>query len=612
MTWEGFLLLSVIVLVAGAAFFLLYNNYAKKRPEKKCLTSFYFVGIIGAAATLMFIPIYSDFFSNEAFPHNNLGADIIHSFLNIAAASIHNSIRLFVIDGDFEIIREFVEKIPEAYRIFFVAFAAILYIGAPITTATVVLSFFKNASAYSKMFFYRNHTFYIFSELNDRSVALAESIFETNNRKATIIFTDVFENDDEHSYETTLRAKKINAILFKDDITTIRFNRFSKRNDKKFFIIGEDENENIKHAIFIAKQYNSFRNCDLFVFSSNIETELLLDKIGKGNIRIRRINDIRSLIYRNLDKDGEMIFRNAIDKGGQFKEINAVLIGLGKHGTEMLKALAWFCQMDGYTLNVDVFDKDKFAESKFTAQCPELMSKEFNGVYYPDEAQYNIRIHSGVDTDTIEFTKTIHNMHDMTYVFVAMGTDEDNIRTAIRMRILAQQAHANPAIQAIVYNSDKKKALAGITNFKNQSYNIDFIGDERTCYSVNVVLNSELEQTALRRHLKWSDSEDEFFTYDYNYKSSMASAIHLKTRIKMGVPGADKAEADLTDEERDIIQRIEHRRWNAYMRSEGYIYSGSDDPSSRDDLGKMHHLLVHFDDLTEEEKAKDSQVGTDG
>jgi hypothetical protein len=55
---------------------------------------------------------------------------------------------------------------------------------------------------------------------------------------------------------------------------------------------------------------------------------------------------------------------------------------------------------------------------------------------------------------------------------------------------------------------------------------------------------------------------------------------------------------------------LEHRRWNAYMRSEGYVFSGSTDKKSRNDLAKMHHDLVNFADLSEEEKRKDSSVGT--
>ena len=73
---------------------------------------------------------------------------------------------------------------------------------------------------------------------------------------------------------------------------------------------------------------------------------------------------------------------------------------------------------------------------------------------------------------------------------------------------------------------------------------------------------------------------------------------------------AAKAEADLAEAERDIIEVLEHRRWNAYMRSEGYVFSGSTDKSSRNDLAKMHNDLVDFSSLTEEEKRKDSAVGT--
>jgi hypothetical protein len=84
----------------------------------------------------------------------------------------------------------------------------------------------------------------------------------------------------------------------------------------------------------------------------------------------------------------------------------------------------------------------------------------------------------------------------------------------------------------------------------------------------------------------------------------------MKARIACAIPGADKKESELTIEERDIIEVLEHKRWNTYMRSEGYVYSGSSDKSSRNDLAKMHHDLVDYSSLTEEVKRLDSKIGT--
>lgn len=76
------------------------------------------------------------------------------------------------------------------------------------------------------------------------------------------------------------------------------------------------------------------------------------------------------------------------------------------------------------------------------------------------------------------------------------------------------------------------------------------------------------------------------------------------------LPRTGKTEQELTPAERDALEVLEHRRWNAYMRSEGYIYSGSTDKASRNDLAKAHNDLVPFSWLSEEEKRKDSAIGT--
>ena len=196
-------------------------------------------------------------------------------------------------------------------------------------------------------------------------------------------------------------------------------------------------------------------------------------------------------------------------------------------------------------------------------------------------------------------------------MFVALGNDDVNINTAVKLRMYFERLRIHPVIQAIVYNSQQKKALEGIQNYRGQAYDIQFVGDIDTACTEAVILGSELEADALRSHLKWG-KEEEFWTYEYNYRSSIASAIHRVARVECGIPGAGKREEELTIAERDTIETLEHRRWNAYMRAEGYVYSGSKDKSSRNDLAKMHRDLVDFESLTDEEKRIDSRIGTIG
>ena len=64
--------------------------------------------------------------------------------------------------------------------------------------------------------------------------------------------------------------------------------------------------------------------------------------------------------------------------------------------------------------------------------------------------------------------------------------------------------------------------------------------------------------------------------------------------------GIEKVPAERTEEEKHTLRLLEHRRWNAYMRSEGFVYS-----PKRNNLAKTHHCLVTFDLLSQADKEKD-------
>lgn len=594
--WITCFLLSFGFFVLTAVFSFAFS---KSRLAKKCKFSMFHSLLSGVfvSAIFMFVPT-----------HLATTEISVLGYIKAILLSIFKSMQVFAFGCEFENVADSMLHCPDWLNVTYQAWISFIFVIAPIFTFGFVLSLFKNVSAYLKYIGSYFKDLYVFSELNDRSLTLASDI-KTKHKDVAIVFTDVFEYNEEKIYELIDRARELGAICFKKDILAVNFKNHSKGKSIYFFTIGNNETENLNQSLKLIDNYRNRGNTHIYIFSTKIESELLLTAIDKGCVKVRRINEVQSLVNRIIYERGSIIFDSAKELSDGNKKISAIVVGMGSHGTEMIKALTWFGQMDGYKLEINAFDKDPLAEEKFTALAPELMSSDYNGIEVDGEAQYKIDVHPNVDVTTKTFANEILKISDATYVIVALGNDDVNISAAVNLRMYFERLKIHPVIQAIVYNSQQKNALDGIKNYRGQEYDIEFIGDMETSYTEEVIIDSELEEEALKRHLKWG-KEEEFWTYEYNYRSSMASAIHMKARIQCKIPGATKSEEELTEEERNIIEVLEHRRWNAYMRAEGYVFSGSKEKSSRNDLAKMHHDLVDFSSLTDEEKRKDSKVGT--
>ena len=597
MNWTVNFILSLVILLI-AVFAVIYCE-RKKIKRGKLLSSFNMLMCgVALSAFVLFMPYY--FYASST----NLRG------LQAVFVSFYSVLRTFALDGDYSFFMEEIAAGGKLFNTAYLTLSLVIMVAAPFFTFGVVLSFFKDVKAYFRMVVRKNKPTYIFSELNEKALALAEDI-RKNHADAAIIFTGVSDSKEETEEELKDDAADINAICFKKDILSVKFNLNKWQKETTFFIIGEKESENLSQSLKLINMYNDRDNTNLYLFSTTKGSELVLTSAVKGKIKVRRINEVQSLISRNLFDEGHVLFDSAMPKEDGKKHISALIVGMGQYGTTMLKALTWYCQMDGYKINITAVDKSKNAKSCFEAQCPDLMAEENRGVYIEGEAEYDIDIRPEIDVNSMEFSKIIAEIDNITYVFTALGTDEDNIKTAVNIRTLCERRGFKPIIQAVVHNSEEKAALEGIHNYVGEEYNISFIGDVKSSYTEKVIVDSDLEEAALNCHLKWSpDKEDEFWKYEYNYRSSIASAIHIKARIHCKIPGADKPEDQLTPDEQKIIGSIEHRRWNAYMRADGYVYSGSDEKSSRNDLGKMHHNLVPTSRLGEGDINKDIRVGT--
>ncbi len=552
------------------------------------------------ALTCVFIALAIMFFPVRFITADEGVSAVFNAFLSAMQA--------FALGIEFDTVVVALDKIGGNFSVICRWWLSILCFVAPLFTFGFILSLFKNVYAYMNYYLIRNKTVYAFSELNEKALTLAEDI-KSKEGNVGIVFADAFKNNDDKSLALLDRAKSINAVCFKKEIIAIKFGKISKMNELYFLITSSNETENLNQTLSLVEAYKERKNTNIYLFSTKTDSDLIMPAIDKGEVKVRRVNEVNSLINYILYNKGNIIFDSALEAEDGTKEISAVIVGMGCHGTEMVKALSWYCQMDGYRAEITAFDKDELAYDRFCALAPELMDSRYNDVAVEGEAYYKISVKPNIDAETKAFADEIAKLKKATYVFISLGDDNLNIKTAANLRMLFERNGCKPVIQAVCKSSKQKQLFADIRNYKGQKYNIELVGDMQSMYAEDVIIDSRLEAAALKCHLKWG-KEEEFWAYEYNYQSSCASAIHIKARIACGIPGASKSEDELSIEERDIIERLEHRRWNAYMRSEGYIYSGSDDEESRNDLAKMHHNLVCFDRLSDADKRKDSSVGT--
>ncbi len=770
--------------LAFSVFAFVYSFFVYKKIDRadRVFSAFQlFTGGIFVSVFIVFLPVF--YYDYDLFGEG--------SYVRPIFIAIHNTIRVFILDGDFDTVAEAIDTLAEWGRIPFSFYAALLYVVAPVLTFGNLLSLFKNLRGEIVLKFHKKRPMYIMSELNLCSISLAESIMnawkaekesyckenntkrlskELRDKKPIIVFTDVFEQNEEADYELLLQARDLGAICLKKDISHLDLQKRlgeikhgieaeeaeqaavqavtdndsdtkqktrARKNEKKvqkknkeyasgkieIFLIGEcetgeNESENIGHAIKLTEKYKKYKYVSIFIYATSVGAGYLVDSIDKGayilddDFESKVIKDPKGMLYgdawnsEDIQVDGgfylrrvncvEALVKNTLNDKAVFdnvhsaadkndKTVSILIIGMGSYGKQFFKTALWFYQLDGYKLEINIFDADKYGEEKIKKQleqeCPELIKK--NPCMEDGEANYDIRFFNGVDCFTSDFDKCFDSSEDgmrlkrTNLAFVTLGDDDKNIEAAVMLRKLFDRKlhHSEsyvkkagkdemPIIYAVVYDDQKASNLgaqgAGLINHKRkQEYHIRFIGSRSSQYDYkNIENNRKIEHSAFTYHIEWlrneqrlrnlynSDPEfkatvdahredpempivwaDEYIfdykgsdgriyddgtiksseiknmaslyvNFEYYRRSSIAKALH-KDITESYFASIPKGEKDYSCPQMEARRKTEHMRWNAYMRSEGYIVG------VRNDRGKTHPNLCTYQELPYLERFKD-------
>ncbi len=515
----------------------------------------------------------------------------------ITFATFFHTVRVFLANEDLAVVQEALVAAGLPLQGLWASYASLLYFLAPTLLASFLLSFLKGV--FSRMRYVLRlgrGDLYIFSQLNERSVLLAEDIArQAGSAKPLLVFTAAPAELAETNPQLKHRADKLRAYCFDEDAITLPVPARCGKAGITFFLLEDDETHNLLLGTQLVEKYRDVLPVNLYVASVRQEAELVFDTIEKGTkhpVRVRLIDESCTIVQHVMDT---MPLFLAAENG----LISVLIVGAGNIGMEVLKAVCWCGQLAGHRLEVHVVDQDPTAASHFARECPALAGE------HPEDC--DIYFHC-LDITGQEFPALLRQHPQIGYVVCALGQEQRNLEAATYIRGFTQglapercsaTGQPLPIINLLVNDSFLSGIVAQLRNAQGAHYHLHPFGNLEQIYTWELISGSYFERLALAVHRFYGSSPESFEQSAYNRRSSMVTALHCKYKLfacptlaqntnldwsghptpAMGqayrayLEGADLPEAQRAEgsaQRLEALARAEHRRWNAYIRTEGY------------------------------------------
>ncbi len=555
------ILFSVIsfVVFLGACFSFFYKR--KKLYGFLNGIQLFIIGLF-FAASLFYAPYYLEMFVSE---------QLVERVGKTLLMSIHHAISIFVVALNYEDVYLYASDYGVIGTVY-ACYGAFLFVVAPLTTFGFIFTYANNFNAYLKILFFPRRKVYVFSELNNYTIALAGDV-RKKERKSILIFTGVSENVKASMME---EAKNMHARCIKADILSFHAKTLKMKNRITYVLLNEKESENLSdiYCMINSEQPSKMRDVYVCLDSNNALSEIH----NYSNLNIYRFDNVHSLVLEIIGKTGVELFCDNHFSDSDEKTIKVLLVGMGRIGTQFAKTFAWYTQVDGYKTEIYAFDKSETAKERFEHECPGFFDEN-------TATNCDIKIFDGYLAGTSGFDEKIKQIENIDYAFICLGNDELNINTAYDIRSLLAGNNSKLKIQTVVSDIYKGKMLKA-----KKPSDIEFVLDIETIYSYDVFFAPDKIEKMIDVHSNWCGKCDrdriskEMFESEDNFKSTEAFVI-----------SDNVYECLQLTKERKMIS--EHRRWVNYMYSIGYKYG-----TVRDKIKKTHPCLVEWEKLPQEFK----------
>ncbi len=316
----------------------------------------------------------------------------------------------------------------------------ILHVIAPLFTIGITLSFFKSKFAallYRVRAAFRSS--HIFSEINERTLCLAESIYASNKKSVFVFLGDAEQL--EALRELAERVRAVGGYVL--DVAPAEV-RHSLRKTRTYYLLGTDSGRNLKDALRLFEKYDKIggERIKIWLYSKDEAASVVFDNLDE-KIDIRLINEERLIamglmqsypLYDGI-KEGKFVF---------------LLLGAGNIGLEILRTALW-CACFGEEISTEFHVLDLNAEQaaqKLKKTSPDLLEG------YP-VVFHNANVESAT---FIELLKSIRP----TYIVTALGQERRNISASMDIRRAYGFDGKFPLIHVLIDRADSALVLDGM------------------------------------------------------------------------------------------------------------------------------------------------------
>jgi len=494
------------------------------------------------------------------------------------------------------------------FKVFYDSTLGVLQIIAPIISATAILSLVGDTLSALRCYTPTKKDKYIFSEINKKSLELALSI-KKNKPDSVIVFSNLnAPNDESVKLIEKIKAKKF--FLIKKSVDAIYGKLAKCKAQYHYFNLTENATTNIDTSIKLIDKYADHKKVFIYIFTNDIEDEMLFDEIIGSKQNIKIINETQTIVY-------ELLAKNPVYSciKNEKKNPSVLLLGFGHIGIQLLQSMLWCTRSSSYHTSFMAMDRNiEERVGVFKRHCPGIDMKQYDINY----------LHENIDFNTFRLVDYLtQNGAAYNYIVISTNDDDLNIKMTLDLVSLYRRMQKSPVFNVLIRDELKYEV------FKNHIYKdekINFFGNYKDFFQSDVILEHSLDRMAMvinQVYCDFNKPEEEqkqfdrkIALYDWNLltsvqrRSNKALAVYLQYRL--WEQGCKYVEKDATGKQlnylKDVLKddllkysMVEHERWNAFMLTEGWYTLGFEEAIARGKhvltIEKQHACITNWDSL---------------